>query len=494
MINEEQDDREPYTETDPILSLPVVEEVINLAEEKGHSVGTKSLNTFYSIVFIINQIYGPGVLAIPAVFQQAGFFLTTIVLAIFALVSCFSASLLCEALSLIPGNKRFDKHIEYTGAVKHYFGHRWYMLFQLLMNLCMQSYNIASIIICARSLDQFMTDVMGKTFAVEIIPHPQLLTVTSTTFLYNSTPIYISLGYLIVTLFCLPAGFLNLEDNVKVVQLGSFVVLIILMGEFCGQFIKMGVHFSHVPAIGKDFSQLVSIFIFSWAYVMFIPSWVNEKKNEVSVNKVIWICGIASFFGYLCIGLLAALAVPKNGSDDLLVNLGSNSYSVITIIASYIFSLGVIAPGIPVCCITTRYNLYIGKVCGKKMSYFWGVIAPWLVAFIFSQATYFAGFINWSSLIVNGVVNFLVPLLLYLKAISVQPVALNGIEKGDHEYSTAYIGGLTGAPSTVEPWPRFMRQNANYWTMVFFVITAILVVTQVVYAVYLIAHGKSAFG
>lgn len=89
----------------------------------------------------------------------------------------------------------------------------------------------------------------------------------------------------------------------------------------------------------------------------------------------IWFCGVASFFGYLCIGtelihkfntigylvianlfcshwsisgMLAALAVPTAGSDDLLKNLGSSTYPVITIIASYIFSLGVIAPGIPV--------------------------------------------------------------------------------------------------------------------------------------------------
>jgi len=37
---------------------------------------------------------------------------------------------------------------------------------------------------------------------------------------------------------------------------------------------------------------------------MFIPSWVNEKKNDVSTNKVVWFCGIASFLGYLCIGML----------------------------------------------------------------------------------------------------------------------------------------------------------------------------------------------
>ena len=150
-------------------------------------------------------------------------------------------------------------------------------------------------------------------------------------------------------------------------------------------------------------------------------------------------------------------------------------------------------------CITTRYNLYIGKVCGKRWSYFWGVIAPWLVAFCFSQSTYFAQLINWASLIVNGVVNFLVPMIIYLRAVSVTPTATaEGDYKANNEYSTkhgdnAYVGDPIPL-STVEPWPVFMRRNARGWTMAFFVITTILVVTQIVYAVYLISTGSSPFG
>jgi len=279
-----------------------------------------------------------------------------------------------------------------------------------------------------------------------------------------------------------------LADNVKVVQLGSFIVLVVLMIEFCGQFIYMGVIWKQVPAIGDTYTQLVSIFIFSWAYVMFIPSWVNEKQNNVSVNKVVWTCGILSFFGYLCIGMLAALTVsPGQASDDLLRNLGTNTYPIITIIASYIFSLGVIAPGIPVCCITTRYNLYIGKVCGKRMSYFWGVIAPWMIAYCFAQGALFANFINWSSLVVNGIVNFMFPLAMYLKATKPgwwlndnQP-----INYGSTDSDSLNDGSVDLLlPSTVNPWPAFMKKNAKVWTIIFFIITAVMVVFQVMLDLY----------
>lgn len=487
MINGGEYEKE-YSESDALLSINQDDEVLNIAAEKGDTLGTKSLNTFYSIVFIINQIYGPGVLAIPIVFQQGGWLLTSIVLGLFLILSCFSSTLLCEALSLIPGNRHFDKHIEFTVAVKHYFGHRWYMLFQLLMNLCMQSYNIASIIICARSLDQFMMYIAHKTYALELIPNPHWIVCTQAqdpnlVALYGSSSICISLGYILVTVFCLPAGFLNLADNVKAVQLGSFVVLTILMGEFCVQFATMGVQWSQVPAVGDTFTQVVSIFIFSWAYVMFVPSWVNEKRNDVSVNKVIWTCGVASFLGYLSIGILAALTVPpKQASDDLLSNLGKSPFPVITIIASYIFSLGVIAPGIPVCCITTRYNLYIGKVCGRRMSYFWGVIAPWLVAYCFAQGAFFANFINWSSLVVNGIVNFMFPLALYYKAVSKKPLALHGF-KEDPARSAEYVYSPE-IPSVVNPWPGWMRKNAKMWTIVLFCMTVFLVLFQVILDLY----------
>jgi amino acid permease len=90
------------------------------------------------------------------------------------------------------------------------------------------------------------------------------------------------------------------------------------------------------------------VFIFSWAYVMFIPSWVNEKRAEVSVNKLVWGAGLFSFFWYVAVGLMAALAFGHIKSDNLLTLMTQRTYATITNVAAYLFSLGVIAPGIPV--------------------------------------------------------------------------------------------------------------------------------------------------
>jgi hypothetical protein len=66
---------------------------------------------------------------------------------------------------------------------------------------------------------------------------------------------------------------------------------------------------------GSDLSVRVcaGVFVFTWAYVIFIPSWLNEKKPGVSINKSIWTAGAMSAVGYLLVGVMCAstlLSVP----------------------------------------------------------------------------------------------------------------------------------------------------------------------------------------
>jgi len=252
----------------------------------------------------------------------------------------------------------------------------------------------------------------------------------------------------------------NLEKNVKIVQTGSFVFLVVLMTEFIVQFC-LQLHETtpspdKVPAFGDNYAQVVSIFIFTWAYPMFVPSWANEKKDHVSINRTIWVSGIASWVGYVGIGLLCALANPVK-VDDMLVRL-SMSPNVITAVCSYLFAIGVIAPGIPVASITVRYNLFVGKVCGKRQSFFWGVIFPWLISWIFAQGEVFANLLLWSSLIFNGLVNFVLPLVLYYTAMRTRPEMWNSI---------------------IQPLPRRLRRFARLITVFLIVATSLVIAIQI---------------
>jgi hypothetical protein len=72
--DEDEADREDFLPEDdkPIEQTPVpimVDEFIPDPRAE-QSLGTKDINSWLSVIYIINQIYGPGVLAIPIVFQQ----------------------------------------------------------------------------------------------------------------------------------------------------------------------------------------------------------------------------------------------------------------------------------------------------------------------------------------------------------------------------------------------------------------------------------------
>src|ERR1700721_567368 len=94
----------------PFISPPLpARTTIESIEAPLHpALKNKSLSFFFSFIFIINQIFGPGVLAIPIVFQQSGLFPTIIFLSLFCFVGCLSATVLCQAIALIPGNKYYD--------------------------------------------------------------------------------------------------------------------------------------------------------------------------------------------------------------------------------------------------------------------------------------------------------------------------------------------------------------------------------------------------
>ena len=71
---------------------------------------------------------------------------------------------------------------------------------------------------------------------------------------------------------------------------------------------------------------MVGLAIFSSAYVVTIPSWVNEKRHRVSVNAAVWVPAIISLVMKILMGLFGAwafwLLLPgnkvRNHADDIL--------------------------------------------------------------------------------------------------------------------------------------------------------------------------------
>jgi hypothetical protein len=54
------------------------------------------------------------------------------------------------------------------------------------------------------------------------------------------------------------------------IQYGAFFITAILLGEFSWHFIHRGLHPDAVPNFGTTYTQIISIFILSYAYPMLV--------------------------------------------------------------------------------------------------------------------------------------------------------------------------------------------------------------------------------
>ena len=70
--------------------------------------------------------------------------------------------------------------------------------------------------------------------------------------------------------------------------------------------------------IGEDLSTALGTIIFSFTFVVTIPSWANEKKENVSINKIMWLSTTVSTFFYIFFGILGAYTYPNMTNGNLL--------------------------------------------------------------------------------------------------------------------------------------------------------------------------------
>ena len=471
-----------------------------------------------SWVLNVNNIMGPGMVALPLAYQQSGWLIPTIVLFTAFVLSSFSATMLCEAMQKIPGNADFGMRFEFATTVRHYWGghpvpscfaraaklagargwsalssamaaaHEFcqngaYYVAQILVNVCLQSLNVASIIVGAQVMDEFFVFAFGKTMGLrywwlpgdspfEATPgvawhradHGVPMAIVATPdAMWDSDPYVLSAGFVVCLFICLPFGALNLDENMSF-QNFSLVLLLITTGGFVWQFLQLPIHPEWCPAVRSDnitkakashggedpnFMESVmqnqaivlGIVVFSYAFVITVPSWVNAKVNNVSVNAAIWSSTATGFVMKLCVGLLAALTYPPIFEANILNEMNmihhpSQTPSIRTVnrVFIYLFNLGTIVPGIPVFSILVKNNLLFirevkdpatgvvvvkGKdgLFGPAASNFLGNIAPWLLSAFLYHGSGFASLINWTAVLFQGFVNFVIPAALYLTAL-----------------------------------------------------------------------------
>jgi len=82
-----------------------------------------------------------------------------------------------------------------------------------------------------------------------------------------------------------PPAFATSYLSVLYYELICFDLLYLLYFYCLAQFIEQGLDLTRVPAFGTSYRTMLGSIIFNYAFIVMVPSWINEKRAEVSVNR-----------------------------------------------------------------------------------------------------------------------------------------------------------------------------------------------------------------
>lgn len=391
--------------------------------------GHKSIDFIGSLCLLYNNITGSGMVLFPLLYQICGYLPVTLLLIILTIYTLLCSIMIFECMSAIQHNNQFQSRIEYTTLCKYYFKPINYQITQLFYQISLLTTNITTIIQSISVCDYALIALFKSTCAIQIYPTIDVYCISNNSNInantdstpFDSSSIVLSTGMLLCGVLCIPLGLFNLDDNIYIQKLSCIGVISICI-IWCILFNDIGFDINNIPIYGNSMIELFGVCIFNYAMITTLPSWVNEKRNNVSIMYTLIISLLAATGSFICIGVLGGLALTGgnnnnitdiHNSDNLLVYI-YNMNNVIATITYYIWPIVVNFTSIPIFSIIMRYNLIENNVCNKHVSTFISVFLPWLISIVLYTGSGFTYIVTFSGLIVNSVVNFVIPPLLYI--------------------------------------------------------------------------------
>lgn len=436
---------------------------------------SKNINTLGSFSLIVNNLCGPAMLQFPFLFQQAGIIPTIVCILFVFLCSTLNGTLLADSIASIPGNKNFTRNVEFSTAFRLTAGDSWYILAEGLFVISCVVQACAGLVEAAQSLDSILASyLLGSTWAFQFYPEVKLIPwtpvnchddgVATPEATLGCTPfggdgmLVLSLGFLLTTFIFLPLGTANLKETIFV-QLIAFGSMAFLLSEFSFEFLERGFP-TEVPWFGHHTKQLAGIVLFNYAYIITVPSWLNEKKPDVSVNRIIWGTSTLASLIYIGFGLVGAMSFDHISSNAL-VMLASSKVHYVTRICAALFGITIIGSGVPVFCVIIKNTLINSNVCSPNWAFFWGALFPYIASWMLYQGTALANLLNWTGLVVNGLVCFLLPMILILKTIALTSQRKNKVFHSTATAPTVYEALVSDDAENAETNSLIVAKNGN---------------------------------
>jgi hypothetical protein len=267
-------DRPKYS----IAEEPTETEEQEFAGNSGLDRPDQTIDSFSSLCLICNNISGPAMMGLPHLFHSAGILPSVAGIIFVYLTSSLTGTLLSDAVASIPGNGKFHRNLDFSKAFKIVVGDRWAKIAEGLFIMACMSQACTALVETAQSLDGFLSSfLIGKTYAVQFLPYPQVISWSPPASLQDGNPyvdssdtepfgsagsLIFSLGFFITAFMFLPFGTGHLQEAM-IMQIISFVCFFLLILVFYGEFFAAGFNVK-VPWIGEDIWEVPGVVLFNY--------------------------------------------------------------------------------------------------------------------------------------------------------------------------------------------------------------------------------------
>lgn len=386
--------------------------------------GGKTIDYWGSVALLVNNVTGGGMVLFAQTFQQSGWLLMLVCLLVLMVCCGLGGLMLVECMAMMPHNGRFARRVEYTTVMKHYCTRRFYIVIAVFYQLSLTITNLSLIVQSIQVMDFTIAAITGgySCTVPEFYPSlgfhcPKMVDGNITVF--DTSVWCIPLGLYFTALVVIPLGLVNLDDNIKV-QKGAFVSLCVIILIWVGLLASNSPVGDRVPVIGTTLSSVLGVSLFNFAFLSSVPSWINEKREDVSIPKTLWTVLPLSVGLFVVMGWLGGTAFEwADGSNETMLDKvrGVTTAGKLGEVTFYLFPIIVNLTSIPVISIFQRYNLVKEGVCGLRMANFLAVVLPWLLAIPLYNGSGYQQLANWGGVLVTSVVNFIVPVAVYIIAV-----------------------------------------------------------------------------
>ena len=137
----------------------------------------KGLSTFALFIVMVNAMNGPGLLAIPTVYQHVGWILSSSSLCLGGYFTAQTCSFLHDCIFMLHGQAASDRGwgtdntaLGMVPLATQLLGVRWGVVTQLVLLCSLITLASAQIVVTSQALDGLVVFLFGKTFCMQYYP------------------------------------------------------------------------------------------------------------------------------------------------------------------------------------------------------------------------------------------------------------------------------------------------------------------------------------